>query len=164
MQSTRGIPSLKIDIAYPEALTDQSLELIDIGQGCKLKAYSLERITGEKHRAFLSTLPSYFIKMGKIPRPVRAKDLYDIAKISKVKKIEDEKFWLAAGHEFHLACKSRYIDCDGINTFAENYNVTESTYNNDPTIPKDIPFLSAWESLKQIVIFWELNKIIPLLR
>jgi iduronate 2-sulfatase len=35
--------------------------------------------------------------MGKIPRPVRAKDLYDIAKISKVKKIEDEKFWLGVG-------------------------------------------------------------------
>jgi len=162
LQSVRGIPRIEIDIAYPEKLTEHSIKRIEIIKDCYIKAYSLERIAGEKPRAFLSTLPAYFKKMGKTSRSVRAKDLYDIAKILEVRNIDNREFWLTAGNEFREACKSRYIDCEGIKTFTENVNITELTYRKDPTIPKDVSFMKAWESLEIIVRFWESNRILPL--
>lgn len=162
LKSTRGIPKIEIDIAYPEKLSKQSVNTIEYIPGYYLNIYSLERIAGEKPRAFLSTLPAYFKKMGKTPRTVRAKDLYDIAKILEVRKIEDEIFWTTAGNEFKMACESRFIDCSGIDTFSQNLSTTKATYEGDPTIPRDISFDKAWDSLTSIVKFWEERKILPL--
>lgn len=161
LKSTRGVPKIEIDIAYPEELSKQSVNIIEYIPGYYLNIYSLERIAGEKLRAFLSTLPAYFQKMGKIPRPVRAKDLYDIAKILEAREIENEIFWITAGNEFKMACKSRFIDCSGINTFSQNIAATKATYEGDPTIPGDISFDKAWGCLTSIVKFWETQKLLP---
>ena len=58
----RGLPTLEIDVAAPEEMLDTSIATIDVG-GHLAHAYTLERIAGEKLRAFLSTLPAYRAKV-----------------------------------------------------------------------------------------------------
>src|SRR5438552_753157 len=57
-----GLPALEIDVAAPEELSDSSVSAINVG-GHRVYAYTLERIAGEKLRAFLSSLPAYRAKM-----------------------------------------------------------------------------------------------------
>jgi len=57
-----GLPTLEIDVAAPEEMLDTSIATIDVG-GHLAHAYTLERIAGEKPRAFLSTLPAYRAKV-----------------------------------------------------------------------------------------------------
>ena len=138
LPGVQGIPSLKIDIAAPEELLPESLKSLSIG-GKEVKAYRLERIAGEKMRPFLSTLPSYRKKLSETPRAVRAKDLYDIARIEMEYSIgENSDFWKEVGQEFFVACKSRFVDCQGLSTFAEDLDITRQTYEKDTSIPKDI--------------------------
>lgn len=157
----RGLPNLKIDLAAPEELGDESISSLDIG-GHQIKAYTLERIAGEKLRAFLSSLPGYRRKVKKPGEAVRAKDIYDVARITSQYPVSDKQFWEKAGKEFQRACKSRFIDCFGIETFEEDLKVTKETYKNDTTLPEDIPFERAWELLTEIVNSFEENKVIPL--
>lgn len=158
--SVRGLPAVELEIASPEKLSPDSLSDLDIG-GFTVNAYTLERIAGEKMRAFLSSLPVYIAKIGRRADHRRVKDLYDIARILSSHSIKEKKFWLTAGQEFKLACESRFIDCSGIETFAEGLEETELLYNQDPTFPKDIPFEQAWHSIETIVDFFEKEKIIP---
>lgn len=81
-------------------------------------------------------------KPGVDERVVRAKDLYDISRICHVRGLEQVDFWQLAGEEFRVACRSRYIDCHGLTTFQEQWDVTRKTYSA-ATIPKDIPFDEA---------------------
>ncbi len=57
----RGLPALEIDVAAPEELLATSVATMDVG-GHFVAAYTLERIAGEKLRAFLSSLPAYRFK------------------------------------------------------------------------------------------------------
>jgi hypothetical protein len=66
-----------------------------------------------------------------------------------------------AGEVFYAACRSRYIDCQGLATFQEQWSVTQKTYA-EATIPKDISFDEAQATLGAVVIFLETQRIVPL--
>ena len=65
--------------------------------------------------------------------------------------LEDRSFWQISADEFFLACKSRFIDCLGIETFQEAWRTTQDAYTADPTIPDDVPWTEATSSLERIV-------------
>jgi hypothetical protein len=138
-RNIRNLPALTIDVAAPEALSEYSVSDIDL-DGYKVKAYTLERIAGEKLRAFLSTLPAYRAKVSKPGEAVRVKDLYDIVRIYRICPIENKFYWEQVGSEFKLACESRFVDCQGLESFQENWTDTRSLYERDTSLPKDIPF------------------------
>ncbi len=62
--------------------------------------------------------------------------------------------------EFRVACRSRYIDCQGLTTFQEQWAVTRKTYE-EATIPKDIAFEEAEATLVAVVSFLEAQGIVP---
>jgi hypothetical protein len=158
-RSVKGLPALEIDVAAPEELLDSSVSVIEVG-GHRVVAYTLERIAGEKLRAFLSSLPAYRAKVKKPGEAVRARDLYDITRIRRVHALEQVEFWQLVGREFQIACRSRYIDCRGLATFQEQWAVTRKTYE-EATIPKDIPFEEAEATLVAIVRFLEAQGFLP---
>lgn len=156
----RGLPRLIIDIAAPESFS--KISLIDLPiENNTIKAYSLERITGEKARAFLSSLPTYRNKISKSPRAARVKDLYDLSRIIKEKPISEIEFWQNAGEEFQLACKSRFVDCKGIESFKENWEVTKDTFEKGTIIPSDISLDDVENDLLSIINYWEQINILP---
>lgn len=159
--NNRGQPSLTIDIAAPEALREGSTDVLPVGEH-EVVAYTLQRLAGEKFRAFLSSLPAYRRKMKRPGDAVRAKDVYDIARVHREYPLDDTALWQEIGKEFRLACQSRYIDCEGLSTFEEDLDVTRSTYNQDKTIPSDkIPFDEAWEVVKAAAAAFTAWGIIP---
>ncbi|MXY66430.1 MAG: nucleotidyl transferase AbiEii/AbiGii toxin family protein [Gammaproteobacteria bacterium] len=155
-----GLPSITLDIAAPEALGQGSIAPLRMNEAT-VWAYTLERITGEKLRAFLSSLPAYRTKVTKPGEAVRVKDVFDIARIRRVRSLDDHEFWIAAGKEFQVACKSRLIDCLGLQSFEEDLDTTRSSYENDPTLPKSIDFDEAWNAIRDIVVFLESIHVIP---
>lgn len=156
----RALPVLKIDIAAAEQLSESSVMEMELGS-YRIKAYTLERIAGEKLRAFLSTLPEYREKVSKPGEAVRVKDLYDIARIYQAWPVEEESFWLMAGKEFQLAAASRFIDCDGLVTFQQEWGNTKKFYESDPTIPPNISFDEVEEIITAICRFLEENRMVP---
>lgn len=156
----RGLPSLALDIAAPEQLREESISPLAIGKVTVL-AYTLERIAGEKLRAFLSSLPAYRAKMNRPGEGIRAKDVFDLARLGRVRPIRDQEFWLKVGDEFILACSSRFIDCKGIESFEQDLAATRSSYQNDPVIPDQPTFDEAWDTIRHIVAFLECNSFIP---
>lgn len=160
LAGVRGLPALTIDVAAPETLTKDSIDEIQ-WNGSTIRAYTLERIAGEKARAFLSTLPSYREKMKKPGEAIRVKDLYDLTRILENKPITDETFWATAGKEFQLACESRYIDCQGGISFKESWSETKAAFENESIIPRGIDFKTAEEALDSIVSLWEQLGVIP---
>jgi hypothetical protein len=156
----KALPSVEIDVASPEKLLPTSIVPVTIGHTQAL-AYSLERIAGEKMRAFLSSLPAYKAKVKKPGESVRAKDLYDLARVLQICPIEQSDFWETVGQEFRIACESRYIDCHGLETFTERWDLTAQSYSKDPTIPDDISISEARSSLDRIVAFMDAKGAIP---
>jgi hypothetical protein len=155
-----AIPSLRIEIASPELLSEHSISPIDLN-GHQVNAVTLQRMAGEKLRAFLSSLPAYRNKLRLKIHPPRAKDLYDLARILRKRPLKDHIFWRISGGEFFLACKSRYIDCEGIQTFQEAWGNTQAAYTADPTIPNDVPCSEATSSLEQIVASMAKMELFP---
>jgi hypothetical protein len=156
----RSLPGIQIDVAAAEELIETSLSPLKVGASVAF-AYSLSRIAGEKMRAFLSSLPAYRTKIKRPGDAVRAKDLYDLARIKRARPIAESEFWSAAGQEFNIACRSRLIDCSGIETFTENWGITAQIYTKDPTIPKDIEIGEARSALEEVVKFMIDDGIIP---
>lgn len=156
----RGLPSIEIDVAAPETLGANSKGDLAVG-GHLVQAYTLERLAGEKMRAFLSSLPAYIAKTGRRTDSRRVKDLYDLARIQRHYELSDREFWRKAGDEFRLACQSRYIDCAGIPTFAEEIEQTRTLYTNDPTLPKDVTFDEAWQTVQDVVEFFLECGLVP---
>jgi hypothetical protein len=155
----KGLPALEVDVAAPEELLGSSVATLEVGRH-RVHAYTLVRIAGEKLRAFLSSLPAYRAKLNKPGGAVRAKDLYDLARIRRVHGLERVEFWQPAAEEFYVACRSRYIDCQGLTTFQEQWAVTRKTYE-EATIPKDISFGEAESTLAAVVDFLEVQKVLP---
>lgn len=158
--NTRGMPNLKIDIAAPEELTNESVSKLNIGDSA-VYAYTLERIAGEKLRAFLSSLPAYRDKVSKPGETIRAKDIYDIARILKQRPISEKSFWDKAGEEFVRACRSRYIDCPNEESFAESIESSKEAFNADPTLTADTTFEKAWRSLQEVTGYFSKTNLIP---
>jgi hypothetical protein len=148
--SQRGIPNLLIDIAHPEELTAHSTTTLEIG-GNEIRAYALHRIAGEKVRAFLSSLPDYQAKTGRSGNIVRAKDIYDLARILQFRPLTGAEFWRDAAAECRVACLSRYVDCDGWASFNDYEQKVRAIYEREPTIPSDVSFAMAWQALREIV-------------
>ena len=156
----RGLPILTVDVAAPEVLQADSIAPLSVGKH-EVTAYTLPRIAGEKLRAFLTSLPAYRRKLGRPGEAVRAKDIYDLARIERERSLSDRTFWNIAGQEFRTASASRYVDCAGLMTFEEELDVTRATYEADTTIPQDISFGAAWAVLTAIVLLMEGLGVIP---
>jgi len=151
----RVFPALTIDIAAPESLSDKSVQNMDLDSGC-IRVYSLERIAGEKLRAYLSSLGSYRTKIGRPGEAIRVKDIYDIARILQAKPIpQNDEFWRVAAAEFRLCCETRYVDCSGIESFRESLELAKSNYQSESVIPKDLDFNQAWNSIEQVLSFFQ---------
>jgi hypothetical protein len=159
-RDTRGLPTLELDIAAPENLGPDAMCLLSL-DGTDLPAYSLHRIAGEKLRAFLSTLPAYCQKIGRQARDVRAKDLHDLARILEAKPIDEAAFWMKAAHEFRLACESRYVDCEGPETFREEWGNTRSVYESEAKLV-GVPWADVEKSISEILGFFSKNAVFPL--
>ena len=158
----RSTPVVEIDIAAPETLGEGVVTPLALRDGLTVQAYTLERIAGEKMRAYLTSLPAYRSKVGRRPDTPRFKDLYDLARICRRFEIADNAFWQTAGREFRLACESRFVDCTGIETFAEDLAATRQFYESAPTLPKDIPFEEAWAAVQAAVDLFTGFGILPL--
>ncbi len=156
----QGLPSLDVDIAAPEELNARSVMSMTFGT-YPFRAYTLERIAGEKMRAFLSTLSAYRKKVKKPGEAVRVKDLHDLARILRAHPITKTTFWEEVGIQFKLACKSRFVDCQGLSTFQENWEFTRDTYEKDTRLRDTVPFPDAENALKTIVSFIEAKHIVP---
>ena len=153
-QHVRGLPRITLDIAAPEQLLSGSTAPLTVGRST-VSAYTLERMAGEKLRAFLSSLPAYRNKMSKPGDAVRVKDIYDVARIHREHPLSEGDFWRRVGREFRAACDSRLIDCHGLQSFEEDLSVTRETYEKDAILPRDIPFENAWKTIRQIIAFLE---------
>lgn len=162
----RGVPTIELDIATPELLGPNAAASLSVG-GHDVVAYTLERIAGEKLRAFLTSLPAYRQKLRRPGTAIRVKDLYDLARVERVHPLSSESsgaFWREVAEEFRLACRSRFVDCAGMETFADAADVTRATYAADATIPRDnMPFDSAWAVLTAVVHRLEAIGVFPLL-
>jgi hypothetical protein len=156
----RGLPNLTIDVVAPETLSKYSYKEMRLGKS-KIVAYTLERIAGEKARAFLSSLRTYNDKIGKTEKAIRVRDLYDLAQIVRLRKLSNNAFWKIAGNEFKLSCESRFVDCVGVSSFREEWTLAEELYKKSPTIPKDIPFKEVETFIINISKYWEKTGIIP---
>ncbi len=159
--NVRSLPSLEVDIAAPEELNGRSVAILTV-EANRFRAYTVERIAGEKMRAFLSTLPAYRKKMKKPGEAVRVKDLHDLARILRAHPIQEIAFWEEVGVQFKMACKSRYVDCAGLVTFQENWEFTKATYEKDTRLKDSVPFAEAESALRSIVSLIENKGVVPL--
>ena len=155
-----GLPRLQLDIAAPEALTSASTSPLRVGRA-RTRAYSLPRLTGEKLRAFLTSLPEYRSKMGSREREFRVKDLYDLAAILRERPLRRRAFWRSVGREFKVACQSRFVDCSGAETFEQELARTRALYEADATIPKDVTFPAALDAVRRVVSRLERDGVVP---
>ena len=91
----------------------------------------------------------------------RVKDLHDLARILEARPIENKEFWREASKEFILACKSRYVDCVGLETFQEAWEVTRQAYESDANL-SSIPFHETEGALQTVVRFFQHLRVFPL--
>lgn len=156
----RGLPTLDLEIAAPEKLGEHAVCELPMDE-LTIKAYALHRIAGEKMRAYLTSLPAYRNKINSPQRDVRAKDLHDLARILDAKPIKDEEFWMSAAHEFQLACESRYVDCEGPETFHQNWSRTKAIYESEAQLTA-VPWQDADDSLSAILSLFQRLEVFPL--
>ncbi|HYG34822.1 MAG TPA: nucleotidyl transferase AbiEii/AbiGii toxin family protein [Clostridia bacterium] len=151
-----GLPRLEIDVAAPEKLGVDAVETMKV-QGVPARVYALHRIAGEKLRAYLTSLPAYRQRMQGGEREFRVKDLHDLARILRARPASDLDFWAKAALEFKLACESRLVECQGLKSFMENWNLTRERYEADASL-KVVPFAEAEHALATVVGLLELHK------
>lgn len=156
-----GLPALEIDFSAPEPMGARGVAPLHLNDGV-VEAESLARMTGEKLRAFLQSLPAWRAKIGSRPRAVRVRDLFDLKRVAVTRPLSDASFWDEVGAQFSLACESRAVDCHGVQTFAEQLEVTRTTFESDTTIPKTWSFDELWRNLKQIVEHLEQSGVVPM--
>jgi len=162
-QHVLGLPTLELDVSAPEPLGKHSVAPLDIG-GNQVQAYTLERQTGDKMKAFLTSLPAYRTKLGggTEDRTRRVKDLYDIATVERAHPVNNEpEFWAVVGDEFRVAAQGRGVDCAGIAAFAEGLDETRTLYEDSEIFRKNIPFGSAWSALERVLGMMEARGIVP---
>jgi len=156
----RGLPALTLDLAAPEWLSEHSTTTLEIA-GQRVTAYTLERVAGEKLRAFLSTTPAYQVKKLGMRETLRVKDLPDLAKILRQSPISDREFWRVVGEEFRLACESRGVDCAGWSSFEAVESLARETYGKDATVAGAVPFDEAWAAVHAIVDHFAEARVVP---
>jgi hypothetical protein len=112
-------------------------------------------------RAFLTSLPAYRSKTSSSQREVRAKDLHDLARILEARPIDDEEFWNRAAHEFQLACKSRFVDCEGPETFRQEWDTTKAIYESEAKLSA-VPWSEVEKAITCILGFFDQQGVFPL--
>ncbi|MEI6562574.1 MAG: nucleotidyl transferase AbiEii/AbiGii toxin family protein [Verrucomicrobiota bacterium] len=157
----RALPAIEIDVAAPELLGPTAVQTITLF-GFPAQVYSLERIAGEKLRAYLTSLPAYREKMGGGLREFRVKDLHDIARILLERPSSDWPFWSTAANEFRLACQSRLVDCHGLDSFMEDWTMACERYGADDSL-RGVTLADAEKALRIVVGLFDQQKIFPLL-
>lgn len=155
-----GLPMLEIDVAAPETLGPDAVQLLKV-RGIAARVSALHRIAGEKLRAYLTSLPAYRRRMQGGDREFRVKDLHDIARILRACQASEGNFWIAAGHEFKLACESRLVACRGLASFMENWAQARQRYEADRSLA-GVPFDEAEASLNTVVGLLEQQGLFPL--
>jgi len=73
----------------------------------------------------------------------------------------DAEFWAQAGREFKLACESRLVDCQGLESFMEDWPLARQRYEADASL-RTVPFSEAEQALKVVVGLIEKQGIFPL--
>ena len=162
--TTRAFPAPTIDIAAPESLTNASVQLLEVSDDVTIFAYTLVRQTAEKLRAFLTSLPAYRTKLGgeRDRGAIRAKDLYDLAKIARQHPIPDDvEFWSAVGREFKHACETRFVDCNDKASFWQSVVETRATYEQSGVLGDDVPFTEAERVVDAVVALFLKLGILP---
>ncbi len=157
---TRSFPLVTVDAAAPEPLTPASTAPFRAGAGF-VTAYTLERIAGEKLRAFLTTLPPYRDKMALPPRPIRAKDLQDLARILRARPLDGGPFWPVAAGEFRVACLARRVDCAGWPSFDPFETLAADAWARDATLPPAPAFAEGWEAARRVIQAFEAAGVVP---
>ena len=155
-----SLPRLEIDVAAPETLGPDAVETLLV-EGVPAKVYALHRIAGEKLRAYLTSLPAYRKKMQGGDRAFRVKDLHDIARILRARPTSDLEFWSKAGREFQLACQSRFVDCLGLESFMEDWQLARDRYTGDVSL-QNVTLDEAEQALKTVVGLFKNQGIFPL--
>ena len=157
----RSLPAVVMEVAAPELLGPTAVQTITLF-GFPAQVYSLERIAGEKLRAYLTSLPAYRKKMGGGLREFRVKDLHDIARILLERPSSDWPFWSTAANEFRLACQSRLVDCHGLDSFMEDWTMACERYGADDSL-RGVTLADAEKALRIVVGLFDQQKIFPLL-
>lgn len=161
--NTNSLPDLGLDINAPEPVSAHAIAPLKIGR-YEVQAYTLQRIAAEKLRAFLTSLPSYRAKMQpkKRPVPIRTKDLHDLARICRTKDPEvNSPFWEQVAEDFRLACQQRFVDCNGLRTFQDTWEVTKADYVHDAKL-SSVHFDEAEAALHSVTGVLSSLKIFPL--
>ena len=147
-------------MAAPEALGPDAVCDVRVA-GVDVRAYALHRIGGEKLRAFLTSLPAYRDKIQSPRREVRAKDLHDLARILAARPIGETIFWRQVADEFRLACESRYVDCEGPETFRQAWPATQAAYESEATL-NAVSWADAERALAEILDHFSQREVFPL--
>ena len=105
--------------------------------------------------------PTYRQKMLGGEREFRVKDLHDIARILRARPESDLEFWAKAGREFRLACESRLVGCEGLESFMESWALAHERYDADGSLTA-VPFAQAEQALKTVIGLLTQQGIFPL--
>ena len=149
-----------MDMAAPETLGPDAVETLTV-QGIPAKVYALHRIAGEKLRALSYVASALPAKDARGCQKFRVKDLHDIARILRARPASNEEFWTKAGGEFQLACQSRLVDCQGLESFMENWSLARERYEADGSL-RNVTFDEAERALKIVAGLIEGQRIFPL--
>ena len=158
---TRGLPTLRLDLASYEPMGEGAIEPLAVDGGTVL-AYSVVRQTAEKLRAFLQSAPRYRVKLARPGEAIRAKDLADLAAVLREHSAVETDFWDRVAAEFVIACQSRLVDCAGWSTFDENELAVSAAYRGEAGLSGSVTIGEAWDSLRSIVAELERRGIFPL--
>jgi hypothetical protein len=145
-----NLPALTLDLVAPESHAAASIIELRVGH-LFIRAHRLERVAGEKLRAFLSTTTTATAKLGAAPRPLRVKDLVDLHTIAAHVPVADGAFWDTVAQEFSAACRSRRVDCLGWSTFAVAEDLARRLHESDPALRQLASFDDVWASIREIV-------------
>lgn len=156
----RALPAATIEVSAPERLGPHAIEERVIG-GETARIYSLQRIAGEKLRAYLTSLPAYRHKRGGGEREFRVKDLHDMVRIVRARPTSDRPFWREAAVEFKMACASRFVDCEGPAVFRQEWAQARIRYEQDRQLTR-IPFEAVDAALNDILAVFVAEGVFPM--
>ncbi len=146
-----GIPNLMMDLAAPEQFGEGAVESRQVGDGRVLVCTNHALIAG-KLRAFLEYTTPHRAKLDLPPRPLRIKDLVDLARIWDVYRDEPDAFWRRVSDHFAVACGCRLVDCAGWSTFTPLTEEVHEAYRAEPiAVMSGYAFAEAWQRLELLV-------------
>lgn len=159
--SVLGIPKLTLDLAAPERFEMDGVERRTVGDGYVIVC-SVRNLIAGKLRAFLESAPGHREKLDLPLRPLRVKDLVDLARVWDDFGDERDEFWGAVGGHFQVACTDRLVDCDGWATFEPLHDTASVAFASDPAaIRSGYTFTEAWQRVGFLVARLAMLGIFP---